>query len=264
MFCRKLIAAFALICLLALPAAAQEQAVLSLQTGTTMLQTGQEYDVTIRLDGVTDLWLANVEIQYDPALLYIIGTKAGSPVHQGALFAPAETSVVVRNKVERNSLLYTLSMLAPANPVSGSGDIGTFRVYPLAPGTARLSFTRAELTRVSFTGEGENRIGGNPQAIPFAPVYLDLTISGSPVQPPSEATATPAPTDTPEARVGQNLPTAEATLVNLAAAPTPAASPAPVGDNAPVSSPLLLAAIGLMLIGAIGLIVVIVLARRRR
>lgn len=254
----------ALACLLALPAAAQNPAVLSLQTDSTTLQTGQEYAITIRLDGVADLWLANVEIQYDPALLYIIGTSAGSPVKPGTLLDPA-ASVVIRNTAQRGQIVYTLSLLAPANPASGSGVVGTFRVYPLAPGAARVSFTRAELTTVTFTGEGENRVGGNPQPIPFTPVYLDLTITGSPVEPPSEATATPAPTDTPDARVGSSLPTAAPTLVNLAAAPTSALAPSPAGDSAPGSdSTLLLAAVGLMLLGALGLIAVIAAARRRR
>jgi len=265
---RRLIV-LALVGLLALPAAAQNPAVLSLQTGTAALQTGQEYEITIRLEGVADLWLANVEIQYDPALLYIIGTKAGSPVKAGTLLDPA-ASVVIRNTAQRGQLIYTASLLAPANPVSGSGAVGTFRVYPLAPGAARLSFTRAELTTVTFTGEGDNRVGGNPQPIPFTPVYLDLTITGSPVEPPPEATATPAPTDTPDARVGPAQPTAAPTLVNVAAPPTPEAltpdpSPEGRGENTGASDmPLLLAAIGLMLVGALGLIAVIVKARRRR
>lgn len=259
-------AILALVCLLSLPVAAQDQAVLSLKTRAAALQTGQEYEITIQLDSVTNLWLANVEITYDPALLYVIGTKAGSPVKLGTLFA-ASSSVVVRNTVQRGQIVFTSSLLAPANPASGSGAIGTFRVYPLTSGTTRLSFTKAELTRVTFTGEGDNRVGGNPQAIPFSPVYLDLTISGNPVEPPIEATATPAPTSTPETRVGQNLPTAEPTLVNLAAAPTPL-SETPVATTTQVaSSPdstVLLIAIALMIIGAIGLIALLVFWRRRR
>jgi hypothetical protein len=265
MFYQRFFAALVFLWLFIQPAAAQDKAVLSLQAPGTALQTGQEYVVNIQLDGVSELWVANVEISYDPSLLYIIGTKAGSPVKGGTLF-DASTSVVIRNTVQQGTILYTTSLLAPANPGSGNGTIGTFRVYPLKAGTTRLSFTKAVLTRVTFSGEGDNRVGSNPQPIAFAPVYLEVTLSGDTVEPPSEATATPAPTETPGARGGPSLATGEPTLVNLAAAPTIQVTAVPTAaSEAPSSnSPLLIGAVAIMVIAGIGLLILLVVWRRRR
>jgi hypothetical protein len=128
-------------------AAAQQQTNLSLQAVTTQMQTGQEYEINVRLDNVPSLWLASVEIRYDPNKLYVIGTKSGMPVRPGSMFAP-ETSVVVFNLVEQQRVRYTISEVAPAKPVTGSGVIGTFRVYPLSAGTTTLTFRQAELLTV--------------------------------------------------------------------------------------------------------------------
>jgi hypothetical protein len=209
------------------------------------------------------VWVTSLEITYDPTLLYIIGTQSGSPIRQGDLFTPLESTVVVRNSVQEDKLVYTISMLSPAAPARGSGVIGAFRVYPLASGTTQLVFSQAELTTVTFTGEGAERSGGNPQPVAFTPVLLDLTISGETVQPPSEATATPEPTAT-VAQGGNVPPTQEATLVNVTAAPESLATLAlPAEAPAPGPSTGLLLAIAAVVIGAIGLLVLFLVSRRR-
>src|SRR5258708_18260751 len=125
-------------------------ALLSLQSSATDVQTGQEYAVNVQVDNVSELWLADLQIQYDPKLIYVIGTKAGSPVKPGSFLAPADSTAVVQDTVAAGSLSYTVSMLAPANPVAGSGSIGSFQVYPLAAGTTQITFTKADLLKVHF------------------------------------------------------------------------------------------------------------------
>lgn len=233
-------------------AAAQEQTNLSLQAVTTQMQTGQEYEINVRLDNVPSLWLASVEIRYDPNKLYVIGTKSGSPVRTGDLFAP-ETSVVVFNQVEQQRVRYTISEIAPAKPITGSGVIGTFRVYPLSAGTTTLTFRQAELLTVDEQG------GSKP--VSFQPVLLELTISGDTVEPPPEATATPAPTETTFFVPGATQPPQPTALVNVTAAPvTPTPTAAPQADN----TPLLAIAIGAMVIGLVGLVIVLILWQRSR
>ncbi len=258
-----------LVCLLlVLPVAAQEQTFLSLEAPATTLQTGQEYEITIRIEGAPEVWLADVAIAYDPDLLYVIGTRAGSPVQSGTFFTP-ESIFIARNNVQSGEIKYTISLLAPANPVSGSGVIGTFRIFPIAPGTTQLRFNSADLTMLVFSGEGEQRIGTDPFIVPVTPVLLDLNITGDAVEPPSEATATPMPTETATSAFipGDQGATAEPTLVNVTAAPrTPealATLEAPAA-NAGSGSLALALAIGVMVIGAIGTVIVLVMMRRRR
>src|SRR5688572_26015302 len=137
---------FLLLCVpLFSPALAQDiTTYLSLQTDAAAVQTGQYYEVRIQVDGAVDLWLVSAEIDYDPEMLYIAGTKSGLPVQRGALFSPAD-SIDVLNQVEDSQVIYTASQLAPAQTLSGSGVAGSFRVYPLKAGNTTLSFRQGEL-----------------------------------------------------------------------------------------------------------------------
>lgn len=244
------------------PIQAQEALQISLDAPSTALQTGQEYEITLRVTGADQVWLLNVEVEYDPALLYIIGTQSGSPVRQGALFN-REQSVVVRNNIQRTKLNYTISMLAPADPASGDGIVGVFRIYPLTAGTTTLRFSRAEAVRVQFSGEGDQRTAGEQENLTVTPVLLELTISGDTVQPPSEATATPEPTATPDPRAGRPIGTQipeEAPLVNVTAAPQVANDT--TGESAS-NLPLILAIV-VMGIGGLGSIALFIMWLRRR
>jgi cohesin domain-containing protein len=220
--------------------AQESPALLSLTAETTALQTGQEYEVTIRIDGAPDFWLADMEISYDPSLIYVMGTKAGSPVRAGALFE-GTGALTVRNIVQGNRVLFTVSKAGEVPSAAGSGVIGVFRIYPLASGTTRLQFARGELRKLNAAQDGTDPVA-------FTPVLLDLSITGSPVEPPNEATATPAPTDTPTVQPQSNLPTqpAQATLVNVTVAPV---TPQAAAQN---TSPALLIALVVMVVGALG------------
>jgi hypothetical protein len=244
--------------LLAGPARAQSQAILSLETTTTALQTGQFYEVNVRLDEAAEVWLADIEISYDPALLYVVGTVSGQPIQQGPFFDPG-SSVVVRNGVQDNLLVYTISLLAPADPASGGGVVGTFRIYPLGPGTTQLLFSRAELDKAIFEERDGQRVGVGAEALPFTPVLLELTISGDPVPPPSEATATPLPTETFVPQPGEVGPTPEPTLVNVTAAPRPPGGGGAGGVNLPIWAVV----IGVLVV-IIGVLAVLLLRQRRK
>lgn len=231
------------------PIGAQDEAtILSLESEQTNLQTGQAYEVTIRLNNVSDLWLSSMEIAYDPALMYIIGTRSGSPVSLGDFF-PGESTLVFQNSVQRDVVTYTISLLSPAEPLNGSGVVGRFRIYPIAPGETQLLFRQA-----SITAQGPNR---EPITLDFTPVLLQLNVQGTPVEPPSEATATPTATASPtEADESSgNAPTERPTLVNATAAPGTAITVPATTQTEAESTSLLPLAVGMMVIGALGLLI---------
>lgn len=191
---------------------------LSLEIDSPALQTGQEYEVRIWVENVSALWLANLEISYDPALIYVLGTRAGSPVQAGTFWGTENTGSLL-NMVEGDQITFAQSMFNPAEPVSGSGVIGVFRIYPLAAGSTEIRFaTGTTLTRTIFDTSSGQRIATASEEIAFTPVLLQLTITGASVTPPPEETATPTPTFTPtpdEGTAQVELPTEEPTLVNI-------------------------------------------------
>lgn len=243
-------------------AAAQDEIFISLNAETASLQTGQPYEVQIVVENVVDLWVTDVEIAYDPDQLYIIGTASGSPVQPGPLLT-GET-IIPRNRTNADVVQYTVSLLNPAPPINGTGVVGTFQVYPLRAGETQLTFRRASLTRVSFEGTGESRTPGEPQALEFTPVLLQLRVEGESVPIPAEQTATPPPTATPipddtGAVVESTIPV-QATLENVTRAP---AAPATDAGATSASNPLLIGAIIVLVITGTGLLVLLVIYMRR-
>lgn len=247
--------------LLAFSAAAQEGTFISLNAETTTLQTGQVYEIQIVVENVVDLWAAELEIGYDPNLLYIIGTRSGSPVQPGPLLAGKQV-LAPRNRVERDSIFYTVSLLAPEEPISGTGAFATLRVAPLQAGTTQLIFRQANLAAVSFQGTGDSRVAGEPQTLAVTPVLLELSAQGNPVEPPPEVTATPQPTPTLILPEGTDESTAEVepTLANITRAP--AGIPVPA-ESSSAPSPILIGAVVVLVITGLGLLALVIVYLRR-
>jgi hypothetical protein len=247
--------------------AQDNQPILSLDMETTDLQTGQEYFVNLRLSNADNVWLVSAELRYDPEHLFILGTNSGSPINQGELF-PAEQSVEVADIVRGTSVNYLVSRIAPAEPINGNGLVATFRIYPLQAGTVEISFAEAELNRVVFTSDAQGqRIPSAPEAIRPAVTVLTLNISGETVEAPSEATATPTITPSPQAPNIMGNPQSEATLEIVAAptlSPTEAGTSSPSEVAAPESSNqgLFMLAIALVVGAGLGLIALFVFWRR--
>lgn len=238
---------------------AQDEVFISLNAATLDLQTGQEYEIQIQVENVVDLWRVTSAIQYDPALVYVIGTVSGSPVTVGDFIGSAPT-LTARNRVNDDALQYTVSRLGSAvDPVSGTGVVGTFRIYPIAPGTTQLLFTDASLGQLVTAADGTR--GTND--VPVTPILLELTITGEPVPIPDEATPTPAPTTTPilaqpDSTVEPAPPTEEP-LVNITRAPDTTAEEAlPAEPN----NSLIVIAVVLVVVALFGLVALFFLYRR--
>jgi hypothetical protein len=253
-----------LLLMLSVPVFAQDnQALLALRSDTSELQTGEYYTVRIEIDNVEELWSTTMQISYDPTMLYIVGTDSGSPVEIGNFLS--DGGLVIQNNVNENNgtLRYTPSRLAPADPVSGNGVIGTFVIFPLQSGQATLSFADADMSRVIFTTNEQGfRTVQESVAIPFAVTQLDFTITGEMVTPPPEATATPTPSPSPVPIQDPDEPTftPEPTLVVVTDAPANANTEAVDDSAAPT---LLYVAVGFVLIALVGLGVMFVVMRRR-
>lgn len=258
----KLLCLGMLLFLLLMPTFAQDNpAVLALRTDTTDLQTGEFYPVHIEIDNVPELWSATMHIAYDPQLVYIVGTDSGSPIQLGDFMRDGLT---IQNSVNEREkyLLYTPSLLAPAEPASGSGVLGTFLIFPLQAGEVTLSFIDADMSSITFTTNEQGvRTVQESLSVPFAVTQLTLHITGEMVTPPPEATATPTPSVTPFIERGTDEPTftPQPTLVVVTDAPPATTQTETTEASTPV---LLYVAIGLVVFALIGLVALYVVIRR--
>lgn len=244
---------------------AQTNTVIAVRSDFTDVETGQSYPVSVTLQDITDVWQINIEIEYDPTLVYVVGTVAGSPMASGDFFGD-ESALVIRNTVNGNRVIYTHSLLSPAEPMTGSGTVATFQIYPLSAGTTQIRFSVAELTKVTYTeSEDGSRDIQSRENLPVLPALLELNITGETVPPPDESTATPVPTPTLDA-VGRALSerTEEPELVNVTLAPE---TPEPLTLIPDIEDeggfPILPLAIGLLVVGLGGGILLFILSRRR-
>jgi len=237
-----------------IPVAAQDQTVIHLDMPSTTLQTGPFYDVAIRIENAPKFWALDLTLEYDPAMIYVFGTKSGSPVADGEIFGGV-SSIVVQNKVEGGQLRYMVSKVGETVPAEGSGVIGTLRIYPLMAGATRLQFPR--LQAVALSSYDSNATDVTTSEITVVPARLDLTIAGDPAEPPSEATATPLPTETPTE--GPALPTLaqpseQPTLENIVfSTATPAPLTAQDAPDASSNSSIVVIAAILIVVGIVGL-----------
>lgn len=256
--------------LLTVGISAQTNTILAIQSDDTALQTGQYYTISVVLQDVSELWQLNAEIEYDSTLIYVVGTVSGSPITPGDFFA-GEPTLVIRNGVNSGRIVFTHSLLAPANPKSGSGVVATFQIYPLSAGTTQLRFRAADLTKVNFTVDANgDRDVQDTEGLEILPALVELTISGDTVPIPDEATPTPVPTSTPSAIGRGSEATEEPTLRNIVlSTPSPAPLPTLIPelpdhiDNTAIVLPILIIVAGILVIGLV-VVVILFISRRSR
>jgi Cohesin domain len=254
-----------LLCLWAMPSFGQEEETyLLLGTETRAMETGQTYTVRIEVANTPSFWAANMVLSYDPAQIYIIGTQAGSPVEISTEMGDAVIPLFNAVDATAGRLNFGLSLLNPAEPKTGSFVLGTFEIVPLLAGESDLSFLEAQVTTIDFDIDAEGqRTNLESLSLEFLPVLLELNAVGEPVEAPSEATATPTPSATPDPALSLDGSTEEVVpteLVNITLAPNTEVSENET--NPTDNSSLLFVGIGLVILAAIGLILLFVMRRR--
>ena len=142
-------AGFALLCLAIILQStgqlqAQDSAVVLLEPQTLTLDKGQVDSVVVRIEGAADVYGVQIELSFDAGKIKVLDVdeaKSGVQVLAGDFLALDE-GFVVANEVDNESghLSYALTLLAPAEPASGSGTLVEFKVEALETGSSNLLF----------------------------------------------------------------------------------------------------------------------------
>jgi len=134
--------------------------------------------VDIRIEGVTNLYGADVRLSFDPAKLRVQDANpaiAGVQIEVGTFPDPSGgRGFVVLNSADNSTgqIAYAVTLLSPAPPVSGSGILARVAFQAIGEGTSPIAFISAALS--------------DPQARPIA-----VTTEGG------QIIVTPAPTPVP-------------------------------------------------------------------
>ncbi|MCS7261062.1 MAG: LysM peptidoglycan-binding domain-containing protein [Anaerolineae bacterium] len=189
------------------PAAAmQAGTVVRVQPVTQQIGIGQTATVEIRIENVSGLYAADVELRFNPAALQV---QDADPGRDGVQIQPGNfpsPDFVALNSADNATgvIRYALTQLPPKPPVSGSGLLATVVFRGQAAGTVDLTFSivilaNAQGQQLPASSQGGNIIVGGGGPPPATPTPLPVTPTPPPpvtITPPPPVTLTPPPAPT--------------------------------------------------------------------
>ncbi len=170
---------------------------LLLTAPTEQVATGDTVTVSIQIENVENVYGGRVKVSYDPNLFEVV-LNENSAVTAGDFFT-GQPGMTLRNAVDSAAGIvdYALTLRRPAEPISGSGLIGTISFRALASGTASFELVEATLSSPVFEDVNGQRIATGVDDIPVNVQALSLSVSGEPVAPVVEENAAPVVAATP-------------------------------------------------------------------
>ena len=150
-------------------------------TGTTTLE--------VRVDNVSDLYGADVQLAFDPTVLQVLDDNpkmVGVQVTPGPLLQAALVDDIEADADNNlGSVRFIRTLLNPMPAVSGSGVLLTFRIEALAPGHSPLDFAISDLVGLSGSDIfliSHSTTGGSVTVVPIAPATVSLSANPGALQ----------------------------------------------------------------------------------
>ncbi len=142
---------FTLLAMLPVATWANGAPTVSLSPVVSTVNVGDTVNVNIRVDGVSDLYAAEIHFGFDAARLQALDDDGGQPGIQilpGSLFPHTRPSYVVQNIADNSAGTadFAMTLLAPAAAVSGSGTLATIRFAARMAGQANLNWVSVKMT----------------------------------------------------------------------------------------------------------------------
>jgi LysM repeat protein len=168
--------------------------VIRFEPAAVQLAAGSPQVIELRIENVINLAGADVQVQFNPAVLQVQDAdtgREGIQIEPGSFPAPDFVAAnVVSNTV--GLLQYAVVQIPPTQPVSGSGLLARITFQTIAEGTSDLIFTRADLASgqaqpIAVTRQSGQIVVSGPGPI-VTPTSTNTPVPGQP---------TPTPTNTP-------------------------------------------------------------------
>lgn len=110
--------------------------------------------VEVQAENVSDLYGLELHLKYDPAMLEIQDSQVDQPgvqIEPGALL-PVNQGFVVANQADpsQGTIMYALTLLNPAQPVSGSGPVARMNFKVLQNASSTITVERSTLVSVNL------------------------------------------------------------------------------------------------------------------
>jgi len=116
--------------------------------------TDKTLTVEVMLENVNDLYGAEFQLAYDPAVLAVadLNTQQDGIQIETGTFLPADKGFVVANKVnpEKGEVVFAMTLLNPAPPVSGKGALARVKFNILQNSPATINVAHAKLVAANL------------------------------------------------------------------------------------------------------------------
>lgn len=171
-----------------------------LEPSTATVNVDETVVVNIRIEDVTDLFGADVRLSYDPTVVEVVDANTLVPGTQIASgdFPDISSGMgfVAQNTVnaEEGTIGYAMTLLSPAEPVSGRGTLASITFRGQASGDSAVNFTSVLLSDVNANQIPANKTGGTV-AVTSGPAATETPTP----EPAATETPTPEPGSAPTA-----------------------------------------------------------------
>ena len=207
--------------------------VIRIQPATQQLNVDDFGNFQIWIDNVTDLFGAEISLQFDPRIIQVQDAdpdKEGVQIQPGNFLSPD----FVQAKQADNAtgvILYTVVQTAPTAPASGNGVLATITFRAIAQGTSALNFITVKLS------------DPNGQPIQAAPQPGQVVVGSGQGEPTASFTPTstpipgqPTPTFTPLPPTNTPAPTVTPIIPTPTLPPAPSSTPSPLATAVPAGA----------------------------
>jgi hypothetical protein len=164
---------------------------------------GATTTVDVRIENVANLYGAEVQLVFNPALLEVVDTdtsREGVQIQPGSLLSP---DFMAKNNADQTTgrIVFAVAQMPPHEPVNGSGILATITFRGKAAGTSEINFSTTQPTPPAILS---NRDG---MPISASTQGGSIKVTGGPTLTPTATpkpttTATPTPTPTPAKILG--------------------------------------------------------------
>jgi hypothetical protein len=164
-------------------AQAETLAELRVLPSSSRVTRGEWITVTVAVDGIENLYGADVRLSFDPALLQVVDADPNRPevqVQHGDLLDTRQ-GLVLRDTADNQegSVHYALSLSRPALSVSGSGVLCSILFRAQGAGVASLDVVRATLVSGDVLRIPATISNAWVAVLPDHALYLPVTIRGN-------------------------------------------------------------------------------------
>ena len=129
-----------------------------LSANAGQLAEGQTAVITVNVSDAAAVYGGSFKLSYDPQALEVVLTE-NKAVTAGAFFADQPGFTLKNSADAQNGVVeYALTLTQPAEPVSGSGVIGTITVRALRPAALSATLTEGRLLSPEFSEVNGRRV----------------------------------------------------------------------------------------------------------